>query len=561
MSRRWLLFGAMCVIWGIPYLLIRVAVKDISPSFLVLSRTALAALVLVPLAAARGELVPLLSRWRPLVLFAAVEIAVPWVLLSTAEQHLSSSFTGLTIAAVPLVGALIARERLGGWSLFGLLLGLAGVAALVGLNLSGTSSAGILEIAGVVVGYAVGPWILANYLRGLPALGVIAASLAITALVYVPIAAFSLPAAMPPAKVVASILTLALVCTALAFVLFFALIEEIGPVRATVITYVNPAVAAVLGVAVLGESFTTGMGVGFALILVGSFLAARMRRVRPQAAVQGLAHSRRCRRLCAEPRRCERAGRHRTMHRLLPRPPFEQRYDEACGEGVAGRSAVDGLDPRRPGARDLAAGLEERGAVGAVRHGDEPAACVHLVLEPVDDQQVRLDVDRSRRRRVQCEELRVTRGREHDRIGHLELAEHGAAGTDRRHLGVRAGNDHDLVLPVIRDEDQCDAGVAGPLDPELDSRLAQPRERLVRVAVLSDCADHRHAGAELRRGDRLVGALAAGEAREAVRRERLPLPRQRLDARDEVEIDRPDDGERNQLDGSGSGPPRVAHQR
>jgi len=290
MSRRWLLFGAMCVIWGIPYLLIRVAVKDISPSFLVLSRTALAALVLVPLAAARGELVPLLSRWRPLVLFAAVEIAVPWVLLSTAEQHLSSSFTGLTIAAVPLVGALIARERLGGWSLFGLLLGLAGVAALVGLNLSGTSSAGILDIAGVVVGYAVGPWILANYLRGLPALGVIAASLAITALVYVPIAAFSLPAAMPPAKVVASILTLALVCTALAFVLFFALIEEIGPVRATVITYVNPAVAAVLGVAVLGESFTTGMGVGFALILVGSFLAARTRRVRPQAAVQGLAH-------------------------------------------------------------------------------------------------------------------------------------------------------------------------------------------------------------------------------------------------------------------------------
>ena len=275
MSRRWLLFGAMCVIWGIPYLLIRVAVKDISPSFLVLSRTALAALVLVPLAAARGELVPLLSRWRPLVLFAAVEIAVPWVLLSTAEQHLSSSFTGLTIAAVPLVGALIARERLGGWSLFGLLLGLAGVAALVGLNLSGTSSAGILEIAGVVVGYAVGPWILANYLRGLPALGVIAASLAITALVYVPIAAFSLPAAMPPTKVVASILTLALVCTALAFVLFFALIEEIGPVRATVITYVNPAVAAVLGVAVLGESFTTGMGVGLVLVLAGSALATR----------------------------------------------------------------------------------------------------------------------------------------------------------------------------------------------------------------------------------------------------------------------------------------------
>src|SRR4051794_30228469 len=161
-TRRWVLFGAMCLIWGIPYLLIRVAVKDISPAFLVLSRTLLAAVVLVPLAAVRGELRPVLRHWRALVLFAAGEIAGPWGLLSSAEVHLSSSFTGLTIAAVPLVGALIARERLGGRSLFGLLLGLAGVAALVGLNLSGTTTLGIVEIAGVVLGYAFGPWILAN---------------------------------------------------------------------------------------------------------------------------------------------------------------------------------------------------------------------------------------------------------------------------------------------------------------------------------------------------------------------------------------------------------------
>jgi drug/metabolite transporter (DMT)-like permease len=280
-TRRWLLFGAMCVIWGIPYLLIRVAVKDISPAFLVLARTGLAALVLVPLAAARGELRPAFTRWRPLLLFAAIEIAIPWVLLSSAEQRLTSSFTGLTIAAVPLVGAVIARERLGAWSLTGLLLGVAGVAALVGLDVHGTSAVGVLMIAGVVIGYAVGPAILSRSLRDLPALGVIAASLAVTALVYVPIAAFSLPDAVPPAKVIGSVLALALVCTALAFVLFFALIEEVGPVRATVITYVNPAVAAVLGVAVLGETFTVGMGAGFVLILLGSFLAARPRRVEP----------------------------------------------------------------------------------------------------------------------------------------------------------------------------------------------------------------------------------------------------------------------------------------
>jgi len=274
-TRRWSLFGAMCVIWGIPYLLIRVAVRDLDPSVLVFSRTVLAAAILAPLAATRGELRPLAAYWRWLVLFAAIEIAIPWLLLGSAERRLSSSFTGLMIAAVPLVGAVVTRERLGRWSVGGLLLGLGGVALLVGLDLRGTSTIGVLMVAGVVLGYAVGPIVLARRLNGLPALGVIAASLAITALVYLPLAVLRMPSTVPPAKVLASVVTLAVVCTALAFVLFFALIKEIGPVRATVITYVNPAVAAVLGVAVLGETFTSGMGIGFALILVGSALAAR----------------------------------------------------------------------------------------------------------------------------------------------------------------------------------------------------------------------------------------------------------------------------------------------
>jgi drug/metabolite transporter (DMT)-like permease len=283
-ARRWLLFAAMCVIWGVPYLLIRVAVRDLDPSVLVFARTGLGAALLLPLAAARGQLRPLVPYWRPLLLFAAVEIAVPWLLLSSAERRLSSSFSGLMIAAVPLVGVAVTRERLGTWSMGGLVLGLAGVAALVGLDLSGTSATGVLEIAAVVVGYAVGPIILARRLRALPALGVIAASLGVTALAYAPVAAVSLPGAVPSAKVLASVATLAVVCTALAFVLFFALIEQIGPVRATVITYVNPAVAAVLGVGLLGERFTAGMGVGFALILAGSVLAARPRPLRPAVA-------------------------------------------------------------------------------------------------------------------------------------------------------------------------------------------------------------------------------------------------------------------------------------
>jgi drug/metabolite transporter (DMT)-like permease len=280
------LFGAMCVIWGIPYLLIRIAVRDLSPATLVLARTGIAALLLLPIAAARQELRPVVRDWSAVLAFAGVEIALPWVLLGAAEQQISSSLTALLIAAVPLIGAVIARttgerERLGLQSLLGLLVGLAGVAAIVGLNLEGAGALPIVEVGLVAVCYAVGPVILQRWLAELPALGVIAASLAVTAVVYLPIAAFSFPQQMPSAKVIWSVVGLAVVCTAIAFLLFFALIAEIGSVRATVITYINPAVAAVLGVAILGEHFTTGMAVGFVLVLLGSVLATRPGRTRP----------------------------------------------------------------------------------------------------------------------------------------------------------------------------------------------------------------------------------------------------------------------------------------
>ena len=287
MTRRGLaIFGAMCVIWGIPYLLIRIAVRDLSPATLVLARTSIAALLLLPIAAFRHELRPIVRHWSAVLAFAGVEIAVPWVLLGAAEQEISSSLTALLIAAVPLIGAVIARttgerERLGLQSLLGLLVGLVGVATIVGLNLEGAGALPILEVGLVAVCYAVGPAILQRRLAELPALGVIAASLAVTAVVYLPIAAFSFPQEMPSAKVIWSVLGLAVVCTAIAFLLFFALIAEIGSVRATVITYVNPAVAALLGVAILGEHFTTGMAIGFVLVLLGSALATRPGRTRP----------------------------------------------------------------------------------------------------------------------------------------------------------------------------------------------------------------------------------------------------------------------------------------
>jgi drug/metabolite transporter (DMT)-like permease len=279
MTRRgWLLFAAMCVIWGIPYLLIRVAVRELTPVTLVFARTGLAALLLLPIAALRGELRPLLRLWQPLLVFTAVEIALPWLLLARAETKLSSSLTGLLIAAVPLVGAVVTtfsgeRERHGSRRWAGLLLGLAGVGALVGLDVQGAGAMPLVEVAVVVIGYALGPIVLARWLNDAPPLGVVAASLALAAIAYAPFAALSLPARMPSWKVDASVVALAVVCTALAFLLFFRLIAETGPVRATVITYVNPAVAAVLGVSVLGEAFTGGMGIGFALVLAGSVLA------------------------------------------------------------------------------------------------------------------------------------------------------------------------------------------------------------------------------------------------------------------------------------------------
>ncbi len=277
----WLLFASMCVIWGIPYLLIKVAVRDITPSMLVLCRTSLGALLLLPIAAFRGQLRAVLRRPVPLLAFAGIEIALPWILLGTAEQHVSSSLTGLLIAGVPLVATLLAwtgsRERLTLHGGVGLLLGVLGVASILGLDVQGASAAGIVEIGAVAVCYAVGPVILQRWLADLPPLGVIGASLGVTALAYVPITALAGVGRAPSGAVVGSVLALAVVCTALAFLVFFALIAEIGPVRATVITYVNPAVAGVLGVVVLDERFTVGMGVGFALVLVGSVLATRPR--------------------------------------------------------------------------------------------------------------------------------------------------------------------------------------------------------------------------------------------------------------------------------------------
>jgi drug/metabolite transporter (DMT)-like permease len=281
MSRRaLLLFALMSIIWGIPYLFIRIAVGEVTPATLVFGRTAIAAAILLPFALARTDLRPVLARWRWVVAFAAVEIAIPWVALGSAEQHISSSLAGLLIAGVPLVGAVIAllsggTDRFGPVGLLGMFIGLLGVVAIVGTEFAATDTTALIQMGIVVVGYALGPAILARPLDGLPTVGIMAVSLTLCAILFAPIAATQLPAAMPSAQALIAIVVLATVCTAAAFLLFGALIDEVGPVRATVITYINPAVAAVLGVLVLRETFTVPMAIGFVLVIAGSMLAAR----------------------------------------------------------------------------------------------------------------------------------------------------------------------------------------------------------------------------------------------------------------------------------------------
>ena len=276
MSKRgWILFLALGVLWGMPYLLIRIAVGEFDPLVVAGSRTLLGSLLLLPVALHRKALAPAFRRWKWLLAFTLIEISIPWLLLGHAETRLNSSTAGLLIAVVPLFAALsvtkLGHERLELRRMLGLALGFAGVALLVGLDIHFSDLAAVAATIVVALCYAIGPIIVDRKLRGVPAIGVITASLVIATAIYAPFMPFLWPAqfGVPAA---ASIVGLGVLCTAAAFMVFFALIAEVGPARATVITYVNPAVAIVLGALVLSEPLTLGMAVGFPLVILGSIL-------------------------------------------------------------------------------------------------------------------------------------------------------------------------------------------------------------------------------------------------------------------------------------------------
>ena len=263
-----------------PYLLIKVAVESVDPMFIVFVRVALGALVLLPIVLVNGQWRALRGHWPWVGAFALTEITFTFLALTWAEQSITSSLAALLIATVPIVGAVLAAwfGLDAHWSrrrAVGLATGFLGVAALVGLDVEGSSWLAVAAVGVTVLGYALGPVIIEKRLQRVPSLPVIAASLAINAVLYAPLAWFTRPPGEVPAEAWVSMAVLGLLCTAIAFVVFFALIGEVGAPRAQVITYINPAVAVVLGVAILSEPITLGILVGFPLVLLGSWLATR----------------------------------------------------------------------------------------------------------------------------------------------------------------------------------------------------------------------------------------------------------------------------------------------
>ncbi len=282
MSRRaWAAFAAASVIWGIPYLFIRIAVRGgVTPLMLAWGRVTLAAVVLLALAWRAGTLDQIRGRLRWLVIYAIAEVTFPFPLIAFGEQRVASSLAAIVIAAVPLIGALLAlrydhSERPTPLRAAGLLVGFGGVIALVGIDVAGRSSEliGTAAILVAAVGYAIGPMVIKHRLAGLDARAMIGASLAVASLLLAPGALIDLPSRVPSAGAIACVVVLGLVCTAAAFVIFTVLIHEAGTSRATVITYVNPVIAVALGVALLGEQPGAGAVAGLLLILAGSWLS------------------------------------------------------------------------------------------------------------------------------------------------------------------------------------------------------------------------------------------------------------------------------------------------
>jgi drug/metabolite transporter (DMT)-like permease len=289
-KRGWLLIGALGVIWGTPYLFIRIAVEEISPSMVVFSRLLMGSLILLPLALRKKQGGVLRTHYKGIIIFALIEMAIPFGALGYAEQKISSSLTGLLIAAVPIVNAVL-TYRMGldtNWNsrrVSGLIIGLAGVVLLVGFEIKADNWWSVAIVGLAIIGYALGPIVITKLLSDVPSLGIMAWSQFLGMAIYLPIVTYEYfngtwkYVDQISTDTIVSVFGLGLLCTVLAFILLFKAVEEVGPSRTTIITYINPAVAVLLGVLILNETLTTAMLIAFPVILIGSILAASRAKV------------------------------------------------------------------------------------------------------------------------------------------------------------------------------------------------------------------------------------------------------------------------------------------
>jgi len=260
---------------------IKVAIDDVSPIIVVWVRLVLAALVLLPIAHSRGALAELRPHLPTILLLSVVQVAAPFLLITFGEQHIASALAGILVASAPIFTALLAfrldREELAtGWRLVGIMVGIVGVVLLFGVDLSGDSAAllGGLMVLLASLGYAIGPLQMKRRLQGVQPVGIAAATMTAAALLLTPAVPFAWPSDAPGIDTVASLLVLGAGGTGVAFLIFYTLIAEIGPGRATVVAYIAPGFSVVYGVVLLGESFTAGTAAGLMFILAGSWLAA-----------------------------------------------------------------------------------------------------------------------------------------------------------------------------------------------------------------------------------------------------------------------------------------------
>lgn len=280
-ARAWLAFAAMAVIWGIPYLFIKIAIDDgVPPASVAFGRSALGAAVLFPLALRAGGLSSLKGRWRWIVAFALAELALPFTLISVGEQHIASSLAAILIATTPLMVALLTMwvdpsERPTPTRLVGLMIGFSGVVVFMGVDVAGRPGElfGALAVLAGAAGYAIGAMLLKLRLADSDARAINTASLGLTALVLAPFVLIAPPAAVPSLGAITSVAVLGVVCSAAGFVIFVALVASAGPSRSVLVTYVNPVVAVGLGVTLLDERPGSGALAGLLLILAGSWLS------------------------------------------------------------------------------------------------------------------------------------------------------------------------------------------------------------------------------------------------------------------------------------------------